>query len=258
MKKDLRECLWKVLKVSAFWLALVPTILGGVYLSLAGYTVAHWLAPIPVSIGAAEGSPQKTASAADTAGIVELRAEIQTFKSWVLAQFLTILGIVLTILGFLIAMITWAGYTTMKSHVDSMVERTNLQSVYRSDVLEAAGIYTADVDKAIARTKRALDSGILTPNLAVIAKTNLAYYYAYRRDPADAELALRLAKEAVDDGVEALQHKLLLLKMHYGYVQLRFATNPQAVDVAKATLRGVKERGDCPPDMRQEIDGYLA
>jgi hypothetical protein len=237
-----------------FWLVLTPLVLGGVCLSLSAPSLSGLIQPW-LSPGSAEGSSQQTKS--PDAAIADLRTDVQTFKNWVLAQALNMLGILLGVIGVVLAVIGLVGKAWAQSFIDEKIKESRDELLYLDDIKQAVDIYETEPDQAIAFTQRALKSGLLKPSVAVLAKTNLAYFYACRKNKSDAQEALRLAKEAIEEGIHVLRHRLVQLLIHEGYVRLQFAEPGTPTDEARKLLEAIKKHKECTAELQKEIDSYL-
>lgn len=254
------------------WVVPALLIVSGASLFVLAPPLSRWIEPRLVmqpreaegasGQGTSEGAKPVDAPKPSDAAIAELRSEIHALRSWVVAQALNMLGVVLAVIGMLLALISLAGTAWARGFIDRTVKqdlaKTRLELISREEMRSAVDTYTENIDQAIIDTKRALESGVLLPDYVVVGKTNLAYFYAYRRDPADAAEAQRLAREAVDEGDQGRRHRLMQLRINQGYVRLRFAADAGTIEAAKQFLQILKNHPDCTALEQGEIDGYLA
>jgi len=193
-----------------------------------------------------------------------MQEEIITLKLWVVDEAIKILGIVFAVVSIVTTLLGVGGVVWAKNYIERTVNnetsRTRLELIYRADVKQAAEDYNRNrsIEDAIANTKRALDSRCLSPMFQVVAKTNLAYYYAYQGHIENKERALQLAKESVEEGINELRYKLVALLVNQGYVKLKFATGFSERRTAREFLLSIRSRRDCLPTDEAEIDKYLS
>jgi len=173
-----------------------------------------------------------------------------------------LVGVLIAIVGLLVGTLGVFGYKMLQRFVQETmkteVDKVRFQFSFRADVVDAIGYYEKDVERAIALTKRALTSGRLLPEHIIVAKSNLAYYYAGRGHIEDKSEALRLGNEAAEEGIQVLPYNVIDFQINLGYVKLKFAQTEQETTQAKHYLNEILNREDCTQRHRQEIEQYFS
>jgi hypothetical protein len=105
---------------------------------------------------------------------------------------------------------------------------------------------------AISDTEAVLKSGVQEEKLVLMAKGNLAYYYAELGIVDKRGIALSYAQETKQ---KADEHKMPEWLVNYGYVRMRYAVSVEELDEVVAYLEALPK---LYPSLKQEADDYLS
>jgi hypothetical protein len=169
-------------------------------------------------------------------------------------------GYMLGIIGIFIAALTFFGFQILKDLAANLVkaEVSKVQKIIEAtaDFTTAWRIWDTSLEEAIELSEAAIGSGSLDGKVLLQAKSNLAYYYAYKPYVEMKKRALSLAEESLELAF-LYPDRTTNFKINYGYVIMRYANSSTELDRALRFLEHLLLRPDLRLDERQEIEEYL-
>lgn len=181
----------------------------------------------------------------------------------------TTLFIVLGVIAFIASLLAFFGFRIFIEIMQRLVEKEvdkatqELHSIVKearwellaiNDFTEATKIYETDVDRAIEYTESAIK--YLRGKVLTQAKSNLAYYYAYKPYPEAKERVLTLAKETLTDSF-LYPDRMNNFKINYGYVKMQYADTEEEIKQAIRYLEDLLKRPGLKEKDKVEVKEYL-